>query len=72
MKECNFSYDIPEYGDIFTVASFIELCEMGMFTDWDGYGYPVKDNKMDAQRTIVPTTIHEVKYQATHIVWFNR
>lgn len=59
--------------DVYTVKEFLALCESGSFIDYDGYGYPVKDNMADHSIIIMPSNAGEtIPSDATHIVWFNR
>jgi len=39
--------------------------------DYDGFGYPVKGDKM-AGFNIFPTIQHLIPKDATHILWLNR
>lgn len=58
--------------DIYTVAEFKEYCQQGLFIDYGGFGYPIKDSK--AYRTIIikPSRLEEIPEDTTHIVWYNR
>jgi len=39
---------LPDYGSLYTLEEFIELCEDGSFIDYDGYGcYAFKDKMSD-------------------------
>jgi len=58
-------------GDLMTVAEFIENCECGGFTDYDGFGYPVKDGKT-ASFVVKPSQREDIPADATHIIWYNR
>jgi len=63
---------LPDYGDLMTVADFIEACEDGCLIDYDGHGYPVKDGLMDDKLSIDPSDRDQIPADATHILWFNR
>ena len=53
--------------DIYTVEEWNAAVESGMFTNWDGSGYWVKnDLKSDDE---VFSTLQE---DATHVVWYNK
>ena len=59
--------------DVFTVTDFLEMVSCGGFIDYDGYGYPVKDDLYDKSIIIRPSNVNEVLPEdATHIIWFNR
>lgn len=58
--------------DVYTVDEFRALCKSGMFIDYDGHGYPVKDRLAAKDLFITPSKLHEIPGDATHIVWYNR
>lgn len=59
--------------DVYTIAEFLHRCKHNMFIDYDGYGYPVKDNKADESICIRPSQLgKDIPSDATHIIWFNR
>lgn len=58
--------------DVYTVSEFRDYCDSGAFIDYDGHGYPVKDNMADDSIIIKPSRLHEIPLDATHIVWYNR
>ena len=62
----------PDHCDVMTVSEFKECCACSGLIDYDGYGHPAKDNKMDRKRYIKPSRRHEITQDSTHIVWFNR
>lgn len=65
-------YGCGEGDDVYTVAEFLALVDTNAFMDYDGYGYPVKDNKA-ARVTISPSSARsDIPEDATHIVWYNR
>jgi hypothetical protein len=66
---CNLQNDED---DVYTIEEFIECCECGAFIDYDGHGYPVKDNLSDWMILIKPSTLDKIPQDATHIVWYNR
>lgn len=59
-------------GDLMTVSDFIEGCELTLFTDDDGYGYPVKDGKTTSSFIVVPSKRTLMPKDATHVLWFNK
>lgn len=58
-------------GDLMTVQDFLESCEIDVFIDDDGYGYPVKDG-LSMTLPICPSKREMIPADATHILWFNR
>ena len=63
----------PEgHDDVYTVAEFNDLCKRGLFIDYDGFGYPVKDHMADETWVVKPSKRKHIPSDATHIVWFNR
>jgi hypothetical protein len=58
--------------DVYTVEQFRHFCEKGMFIDYDGFGYPVKDGLADEAIEIKPSRLSAIPADATHIVWYNR
>lgn len=59
--------------DVYTVDEFLVCCRTSLFTDYDGFGYPVKDGMADKSIMIKPSMAAEfIPDDATHIVWFNR
>jgi len=55
-----------------TVAEFRIYVRSGAFIDYDGYGYPVKDEMMNNSLPILPSKVDDIPSDATHIIWFNR
>ena len=56
----------PDNGDIFTVNDFKCNVENGGISDYDGFGYWVKDN-LRSDDEVFSTEIED----ATHVIWFN-
>lgn len=54
-----------------TVAEWIDGCETGIFTDYDGYAAPMRDNKT-ASFVVYPSCRHLIPRDATHMVVINR
>jgi len=61
-----------DHGDVMTVDEFVKLCEIGMFTDYDGFGYSVYGDRVDNQTFVIPSKRADIPDLATHIIWFNR
>lgn len=66
-----YNKELPDYGDLIPVKEWIECCESGMFIDYDGSGYPVKDGKMNND-LIRPSRYKELPSDATHVLWMNK
>lgn len=58
--------------DVYTVDEFRALCLNGMFIDYDGHGYPVRDGLADGDIMVKPSYLAGIPTDATHIVWYNR
>ncbi len=58
--------------DVYTVEEFKQCCEDGAFRDYDGHGYPVKDNKACESIIVKPSRVNKIPEDATHIIWFNK
>ena len=65
-------YECDPDDDVFTVEDFKGCCESGALIDYDGYGSPIKDKKVDKEIIILPSTLDRIPKDATHIVWFYR
>ena len=74
MKKIKVEFErLPDYGDHMTIENFIQNCKVGMFIDYDGYGYlATKDRRSDI--IISPSKIKKVGIPkwATHVLWYNR
>jgi hypothetical protein len=67
-----YNVDLPPYGDLMSVDEFSASCDCGGFIDYDGYGYAVRDQKMDNRHQIYPSMVKMIPSDATHILWFNK
>ncbi len=67
-----YSTPIEKGDDVMTVEEFRQSCDSGMFIDYDGYGYPVRNNMADPKCQVYPSNLSCIPSDATHIVWFNR
>lgn len=70
-SDIRYDKTIPTYGDVMTVADFLESCRDGMFIDYDGHGHAAKDGWCSSIR-IYPSALESIPSDATHIVWYNR
>lgn len=68
------AYDkIPdEYAHLMTLQEYFESCRMGLFTDYDGFCYPVKDGLVDESEQYSPSELVFMPTDMTHIVWYNK
>jgi hypothetical protein len=65
--------EIPDYGDVFTMDEFIDSCQIGCFTNYDGFGYYASETIM-FRDIILPSYVtkrNNVK-NYPYVVWFNR
>lgn len=63
-----------EEDDVYTVDEWLAHVKNGSFIDYDGFGMLVKDNKADKQwvrPSMVKIGTFE-RFDATHVVWYNR
>lgn len=58
-------------GHLMSVKEFISVVKTGGFIDYDGFGHPVKDDKI-ASMIIKPSKLKDIPSSATHIMWYNR
>lgn len=61
------------HGKHMTMAEFVEDCESGMLTDWDGFAYAATKTEMYSTVVINPPDVLRGKFvnEYTH-VWFNK
>lgn len=58
-------------GDLIAREEWLHAVHHGYFIDYDGFGYPVKDNLMSKTR-IYPSIADQLPADATHVMWYNR
>lgn len=66
--------ELSDYGDLMTIAEFMQAVETGCLIDYDGSGNLVKDGE-ESNQTIYPSNAKATLYEnqwATHVVWFNK
>lgn len=65
--------EIPEYGDVYTIDEFIDMCECGGFIDYDGHGNYCKDGKC-TDIIIKPSDVAQgmVRSEFDSVCWYNR
>ena len=66
-----FDKPLADYGDLMTIAEFLEHVESGLFTDDDGMGSAVKDG-LRGEEYIYPSSLDSIPPDVTHIQWFNK
>jgi hypothetical protein len=70
--ETTDNYGCGPDDDVYTVEAFKDNVFCGLFIDYDGHGYPVKDKHADTSIVIYPSELYNIPEDATHIVWYNR
>jgi len=68
----NYNQPVDNIGHVMEVEDFISCCKMKGFIDYDGFGYPIKNNMADEDITIFPSKRYLIPKDATHIIWYNR
>jgi len=65
--------ELPTYGDVMSLADFIDCVNCGGFIDYDGYGHYVK-NGMESNIEIFPSDIKffMIRPEFDTIIWYNR
>ena len=65
--------ELPKYGNVMSLESFIENCNDGRFTNYDGFGNYVKDGK-ESNIKIYPSDVRygTIRSDFDTIIWFNR
>ncbi len=56
-------------GELMKLTRFLSRCQIGEYTNDDGYAYPVKDMLADMAIMIFPSELN-IPNDATHILWF--
>lgn len=64
---------IPDYGDVYTIDVFVELCKEGSLIDYDGSGYYAYVDKMSRMNALPSKmVVGDIEKEFTHVVWFNK
>lgn len=58
---------VDEFGDLYTIKEWEESVNIGLFTNYDGSGYWVK-NEYASDSEVFATP----KLDATHVIWYNK
>ena len=72
--------EVPEdyqFGEYFTLDEFVELCQQGMFIDYDGIGNYVNagdGSQPDSDEQVSPSDIiaGKINRNYSHVHWYNR
>jgi hypothetical protein len=60
-------------GDLMTKAMYLDWCESGAITDWDGHGVPVNAESFEAKKNChAERKGKDLPEGTTHILWFNK
>lgn len=64
---------MPDYGDLFTLDTFIKHCQNKLFIDYDGSGVYASDTEC-TDIIVYPSDIckNNIRKEFTHVLWFNR
>jgi hypothetical protein len=62
----------PEECAIMTVEDFIASVRDGSLIDYDGYGNPMKEGRIDPRCYVSPSNLNSIPEDATHIAWYNK
>jgi hypothetical protein len=68
-------HPLPEYGDLFTVKKFVEICEEGGFIDWDGSGFFSDGKYVYDNEEALPSQVKDTNFNPrnfSHVAWFNK
>jgi hypothetical protein len=65
--------EIPDYGDVMSLKTFLSCVKDGGFIDYDGFGHYIKDGQ-ETNIEIYPSDYHHnsIRYEFDTIVWYNR
>jgi len=64
--------ELSDIGDLMPMKEYLACCDCGGFIDYDGFGHPVKDGKMNGNMCLSPSMRNLIPPNATHMLWFNR
>jgi hypothetical protein len=67
MKEREYTGEVYEFADVFTVEEWESSVNEGFFIDYDGSGYWVKDGKSSRDEVFSTPPL-----DATHVAWYNK
>ena len=65
----------PEGCSVYTLPNWLEAVNLGMFIDYDGFGYYATE-KEESSIMVIPSDVISSSFKspdwATHVVWYNR
>jgi hypothetical protein len=67
---------LPEFGDLVSVQDFINLCNEGYVTDYDGSGYYSDGRVYWHEEEAIPSNIckniisNDIRHR--YVIWFNK
>lgn len=64
----DYTEEVPEYADVYTIDAFNQAVKEGSFGNYDGSGYWVKDGRMSRDDEFFSS----LPLDATHVAWFNK
>lgn len=68
-----YTKKLSEDSVLFSTEGYLATVRDNALIDYDGFGRPVKENRIDETRTIHPSALGlDIPTDATHIVWYNR
>lgn len=67
MKEREYTEEVYEFADVFTVGEWESAVDDGYFINDDGSGYWVKDGKSSSDEVFSTPPL-----DATHVAWYNK
>ena len=67
MKSREYSGEVYEFADVFTVKDWESAVDEGDFVNYDGSGYWVKDGKESRDEVFSTPSL-----DATHVAWYNK
>ena len=76
-SECNAYDDVVKDGlypdDMYTIGDFKEMCKVGAFTSYDGFGeYSDGEKKYDLHASPLAFVYDLINPEFTHVVWYNK
>jgi len=72
MNMSPYSEEVSEDDCLLTIEEFLNDVKAGGLIDYDGYGNPVKNGKINPSIKIYPSSVDSIPKDATHICWYNR
>ncbi|QJA43047.1 hypothetical protein [Phaeobacter phage MD18] len=57
-----YDRDLPEFGDLMDVENWVACCESGGFIDYDGFGHPVRAQRVEWKQGLDPTGFPTIQF----------